>query len=61
MISEMNIVRRSAKVAPVPKTITEKILKWYGHVKGRACTNGPFTDVKKEALRRTETPVESLM
>ena len=28
-------VRGSVKVAPVKKEITEKILTWYGHVKGR--------------------------
>ena len=28
-------VRRSVKVAPVTKKITEKRLKWYGHVKRR--------------------------
>ena len=27
--------RGSVKVAPVTKKITEKRLKWYGHVKGR--------------------------
>ena len=59
-------VRGSLKVAPMPKKITEKTLKWYGHVKRRdegACgkKNVRCTSTRNETERKTENQVERLV